>query len=114
MAQGGTDAQERFLQVPEPTAAIEAEFPPENPGLIVPIELDLVRAEFEDRTWDAFRRVVIQRQVPARVAVELGMSIESVYQAKSRVLRRLRRNSMDSWIEYLLQHVGITWLAAIA
>ena len=35
--------------------------------------------------------MVIQRQPSARVAVDLGMRIEAVYQAKSRVLRRLRR-----------------------
>ncbi len=97
-AQGGTDAQERFLQVPDPAAAIEANCAQEDPGLIVPLGLDLVRAEFEDRTWQAFHRVVILRQAPARVAVDLGMSIDAVYQAKSRVLRRLRQE-LDGLLE---------------
>ena len=64
----------------------------------MPIGLDLVRAEFEDRTWEAFRRVAIERQSPARVAVELGMSIQAVYKAKSRVLRRLRQE-LDGLME---------------
>jgi RNA polymerase sigma-70 factor, ECF subfamily len=51
----------------------------------------MLAAEFEPRTWEAFRRAVVEHQPPARIALELGMSIDAVYQAKSRVLRRLRR-----------------------
>jgi RNA polymerase sigma-70 factor, ECF subfamily len=90
-AQGGTDAQERFLEVPEPPDACAAGAPEEVTDVIVPIGLELVRAEFEERTWEAFRRVVIQREPPAGVAADLGMSIDAVYQAKSRLLRRLRQ-----------------------
>jgi RNA polymerase sigma-70 factor (ECF subfamily) len=64
----------------------------------MPIGLDLVRAEFESHTWEAFRRVAIERQSSARVAVDLGMSIAAVYQAKSRVLRRLRQE-LDGLME---------------
>jgi RNA polymerase sigma-70 factor, ECF subfamily len=91
VAQGGTDAQERFLQVPdlpEPSAATD---PQEVRGLIMPIGLEMIRGEFEDRTWEAFRRA-IEGQAPAEIAADMGMSIQAVYQAKSRVLRRLRRN----------------------
>ncbi len=91
VAQGGTDAQQRFLQVPELPEPVEASDVQEASSVIVPLGLELVRAEFESRTWEAFRRVVIERQPSARVAVELGMNIEAVYQAKSRVLRRLRQ-----------------------
>jgi RNA polymerase sigma-70 factor (ECF subfamily) len=64
----------------------------------MPIGLDLVRAEFENHTWEAFRRVAIERQSSAQVAVDLGMSIAAVYQAKSRVLRRLRQE-LDALME---------------
>ncbi len=64
--------------------------------MVLPIGLELVRAEFEPRTWEAFRRVAIERQPPVRVANELGMSIQAVYQAKSRVLRRLRQDLDDA------------------
>jgi len=87
-ARGGTDAQEQLHQVPEP---LEAGDPREVADLVLPIGLELLRAEFESRTWEAFRRVAIEGQPSARVAMDLGMSIESVYQAKSRVLRRLRQ-----------------------
>lgn len=53
--------------------------------------LDLVRAEFENRTWDAFWRTAIDGQPAGDVAAQLGMSLHAVYKAKSRVLRRLRQ-----------------------
>jgi RNA polymerase sigma-70 factor (ECF subfamily) len=52
--------------------------------------LDLVQAEFETRTWTAFWRTAIEGEAPDVVAAELGVSINAVYKAKSRILRRLR------------------------
>jgi RNA polymerase sigma-70 factor (ECF subfamily) len=98
VAQGGTDAQQQFLQVPELPKHVESGNSQETRGLIMPIGLDLVRAEFENHTWEAFRRVAIERQSSAQVAVDLGMSIAAVYQAKSRVLRRLRQE-LDALME---------------
>jgi RNA polymerase sigma-70 factor (ECF subfamily) len=46
--------------------------------------------EFEDRTWQAFWLVTIERNGAVDVANELGISAATVYQAKSRVLRKLR------------------------
>jgi len=57
-----------------------------------------VRAEFEHQTWEAFRRATIEGQPPARIALDLKMSIQAVYQAKSRVLRRLRQE-LDGLLE---------------
>jgi RNA polymerase sigma-70 factor, ECF subfamily len=91
VALGGTDAQERFLQTPELEETTPSDNPREVNGLVMAAGLELVRAEFEDRTWDAFYRTAIQGQSPAGVAIELGMSLQAVYQAKSRVLRRLRQ-----------------------
>ena len=52
--------------------------------------LDLIRSEFESRTWEAFWGVAVGRGKPADVAADLGMTVAAVYMAKSRVLRRLR------------------------
>ena len=51
---------------------------------------DWIRSEFRDSTWQAFFRVVIDEASAREVAEELGMSINAVYLAKSRVLRRVR------------------------
>jgi RNA polymerase sigma-70 factor (ECF subfamily) len=53
--------------------------------------LQLIEPEFTISTWEAFRRQVIDGLDPLEVARDLGLSIDSVYAAKSRVLRRMRR-----------------------
>jgi RNA polymerase sigma-70 factor (ECF subfamily) len=52
----------------------------------------LARAEsdFAPATWAAFRRQVLDGEPAAAVAAELGLSVNAVLIAKSRVLRRLR------------------------
>jgi len=50
----------------------------------------LIQGEFEPRTWQAFWRVAVERQYPADVAADLKISVNAVYLAKSRILRRLR------------------------
>ncbi len=52
--------------------------------------LELIRSEFESRTWDAFWGVAVGGGKPADVAADLEMTVAAVYMAKSRVLRRLR------------------------
>ena len=58
---------------------------------IVRRAIEVVRNEFETRTWDAFWAVTIEQRAPHDVATQLGVSPGAIYQAKSRVIRRLRR-----------------------
>ena len=53
--------------------------------------MELVEPHFEPTTWRAFRRVVIEGVKAAAVAAELGISVNAVLLAKSRVLSRLRQ-----------------------
>lgn len=50
----------------------------------------VVEADFALATWAAFRRQVIDGLAPAAVAEELGLSVNAVVLAKSRVLKRIR------------------------
>ena len=52
--------------------------------------LKLMQAEFQASTWKACWECVVSGKPAAAVASELGMTVASVYAAKSRVLRRLR------------------------
>ncbi|MBS0208201.1 MAG: sigma-70 family RNA polymerase sigma factor [Planctomycetes bacterium] len=52
--------------------------------------LALIGEEFSEKTWQAFWLTAVEGRYPADVAQELGMSVNSVYLAKGRVLRRLR------------------------
>ena len=88
-AQGGTrSAQAELVQVPE-RPSDEAEGTPLGTWL-EQRALDMIRAEFEDRTWAAFWHATVDDRTAAEIAADLGMSKEAVRQAKYRVLRRLR------------------------
>ncbi len=52
--------------------------------------LDLTAREFNGRDVLAFRRVVLDEAKPAQVAEELGVSVNVVLLAKSKILRHLR------------------------
>jgi RNA polymerase sigma-70 factor (ECF subfamily) len=90
-AQGGTDAQVRFSQIPEDASASSLADPrSEDRIALAQRALTLVRAEIEDRTWEAFWRLTVDGRPGAEVAEELEMSIQAVYQAKCRVLKQVR------------------------
>jgi RNA polymerase sigma-70 factor, ECF subfamily len=91
IAAGGTTAQLRFAQiaaadVEEPSTADMAS---ERMDL-VRRALALVKADVEEHNWQAFWRVVVDGHAPADVAADLGISVNTVYLAKGRLLRRLR------------------------
>src|SRR5262249_59612374 len=85
-SQGG----DALAEVPMPDdedAVDEAEYR----AYLVRRALELMQAEFQPTTWRAFWECVTAERPAAAVAAELGLSVDAVYAAKSRVLRRLRR-----------------------
>jgi RNA polymerase sigma-70 factor, ECF subfamily len=63
---------------------------PEDVPSVYERALNLMCRDFEDSTWQAFWRVVIENRSPSLVAEELKISANAVYIAKARVLSRLR------------------------
>jgi RNA polymerase sigma-70 factor (ECF subfamily) len=84
------------------SAPLESEIvmPPEADGLeeseyrlyVVGRALMLMAADFEPTTWQACWETVVGDRSAADVAAELGITVNAVYLAKSRVLVRLRRD----------------------
>jgi RNA polymerase sigma-70 factor (ECF subfamily) len=58
--------------------------------------VELVRGEFEERTWQAFWLTVIDGRSTAAVAAQTGVTPAAVRQARSRILRRLKEEVGDS------------------
>jgi RNA polymerase sigma-70 factor (ECF subfamily) len=88
---GGSDALAALAQVAADASSASGDAADESDAaLVYRRALDLVRSEFEAPTWDAFWRVTIDNQCPEDVARKLGMTLNAVYLAKSRILRRLR------------------------
>jgi RNA polymerase sigma-70 factor (ECF subfamily) len=93
---GGTDAQTRFAELPAPApgepdsaAGDDAER-----RLFFRV-LELIHAEFEEKTWQAFWRSAVDGQAPKDVGADLAMSAGAVRVAKYRVLHRLREELGD-------------------
>ena len=90
-ATGGTQAQIRLAEYCEsilesdedPTSASES-------SQLVSRAMELIRPEFGDRSWAAFRQVVMDQRATKDVADDLDMTPSGVRQAKRRILKRLR------------------------
>jgi RNA polymerase sigma-70 factor (ECF subfamily) len=91
-AQGGTLAQQALQQVAEPALPADSQ---EDLSGLCHRALELVRSEFEARTWEAFWRAAVEGQPPAVIAADLGVTPAAVRKAKSRVLFRLRQEVGD-------------------
>jgi RNA polymerase sigma-70 factor (ECF subfamily) len=93
---GGSSARERLAQLPAPQPDEDDLAPTENgEGSLFLRALDLIREEFEERTWSAFWRTAVEGRAAKDVAADLGMSPGAVRVAKSRVLHRLREELGD-------------------
>jgi RNA polymerase sigma-70 factor (ECF subfamily) len=90
-ASGGTDALLLLHNVQDGAAPEdEEEDPHEELDGLRRRALELVRGEFEERTWRAFWLTVVESRAPADIAAEMGVSPTAIRMAKSRVLRRLK------------------------
>lgn len=120
---GGSEALQRFARVPAPPAAddlaldptgsiaVGAELPAAEPmsaaeqspaaeeaaleRQLFQRGLELIRGEFEPRTWQAFWRTAVDGRAAKDVGADLSMSPGAVRVAKSRVLQRLREEIGD-------------------
>jgi RNA polymerase sigma-70 factor (ECF subfamily) len=94
---GGTDQQMHWLILADPMSdQPDEETNRSETSTVLHAALQLVRQEFEDRTWTAFWRLTVDESSPDEVAAELAMTRAAVYKAKSRVLCRLRQVLGDS------------------
>ncbi|HZU35472.1 MAG TPA: sigma-70 family RNA polymerase sigma factor [Gemmataceae bacterium] len=89
-AEGGSDAWRRLQDIADPLADADPDEPAQLRDLYQRA-LEQVRAEFQENTWQAFWRTVIDGHSPSTLSEELGMTPAAIRQAKSRVLRRLRQ-----------------------
>jgi RNA polymerase sigma-70 factor (ECF subfamily) len=73
-----------------PDDSTSAPAPLDEESLVVREAIELLRHEYEERTWRAFWQTVVEGRSPRDVAGDLRMSLNAVYLARSRILRRLR------------------------
>jgi RNA polymerase sigma-70 factor, ECF subfamily len=69
----------------------------EERNILIRRALQIMYSDFEPTTWRACWEVVACDRAAAEVADELGVSVDVVYSACYRVIRRLRNELADAW-----------------
>ena len=88
------DPTEAFLtQLEDPAGNLAQQWDREHNKHVTDKLLALVKPDFTPHVWTAFEELTLARRPAADVATQLGMKVEAVLQAKSRVLRRLRQEA---------------------
>lgn len=80
-------------QLEDPASDLSRQWDQEHDRHVVHRLLERIEGDFEAKTWQVFRKVVIEDAEPAAVAAELQLNLAGVWNAKSRVLRRLRQEA---------------------
>jgi RNA polymerase sigma-70 factor (ECF subfamily) len=90
LAAGDSDMARRLAELEDPHSDLSRQWDREHDAHVAQRLLEMIEKDFETATWQAFRRVVLEGASPTEVAAELGISLNAVYLARHRVLRRLR------------------------
>ncbi len=90
-AGGDSAVLDRLDQLEDPASPLSRMWDEEHDRHVVRRLLALVEPDFEASTWRAFRAVMLEGEKPAAAAARLGLSVNAVLLAKSRVLARLRQ-----------------------
>lgn len=88
-----SDIDARLAQLDDPSSEMSLIWNREHDQYVLRQLLTLAEPHFEPATWTAFCRVALDGKKSDVVAEEMGISINTVCLAKSRVLRRLRQES---------------------
>jgi len=106
-AGGDSDIERKLQQLEDPASALSQVWNREHDQHVARQLLALVEPHFAPTTWRAFCRVALEGVRADVVASELGMSLNAVFIAKSRVLSRLRQEAgglIDSASGFLTDH----------
>ena len=92
-ARGDSDIERRLQLLEDPASELSEIWNRQHDRHVVRRLLATTESSFEPSTWKAFCRVAIEGARPDLVATELGISLNAVFIAKFRVLKRLREEA---------------------
>jgi RNA polymerase sigma-70 factor (ECF subfamily) len=92
-ATGDSDFLRQLDELESPDSALSRLWDREHDQHVAASLMQRVQGDFAPTTWQAFQRHALEGEPAARVAEELGLSLNSVLLAKSRVLKRLRQEA---------------------
>jgi RNA polymerase sigma-70 factor (ECF subfamily) len=82
-----------LTQLADPNSELSRQWDDEHDHYVLRRLMELIEPMVEPSTLAAFRRVAFDGVAPAQAAEELGLSLNAVLLAKSRVLSRLRQEA---------------------
>jgi RNA polymerase sigma factor (sigma-70 family) len=88
---GETDVLRLMEEQPDPNREESVLFETEYRRSLLAWAAERVRPAFSELAWQAFWQTGVEGKAPKAVAQALGMSLGTVYQYKSRVVARIRR-----------------------
>lgn len=91
---GGSAFGEVINQLEDPNSGLSAQWNLDHDRHVLQYLLDEVRPSFTDKTWQAFQRFALDGLSADDVSQELGISVNAVFVAKSRILSRLRQRGL--------------------
>ena len=95
VAVGGSDFLKQLDKLEDPASQISDLWDREHDRHVMRRLLAAIQPRFAEGTWQAFQSLVLGGARAEQVAAELGVSLNVIYTAKSRVLKELRREAED-------------------
>jgi len=91
---GDSNIERRLSQLDDPASELSQLWNRQHDLHVVQQILALTEPNFTAETWAAFTRVALDGERADKVAAEMGISLNAVFIAKSRVLSRLRQEAV--------------------
>jgi RNA polymerase sigma-70 factor (ECF subfamily) len=92
-ATGDSDFLRLLDELESPDSALSRLWDREHDKHVAASLMQRVKGDFDPVTWQAYHRYALEGEPAAQVAEALGLSLNSVLLAKSRVLKRLRQEA---------------------
>jgi RNA polymerase sigma-70 factor (ECF subfamily) len=92
-ATGDSDFLRLLDELESPDSALSRLWDREHDKHVAASLMQRVQGDFDPVTWQAYHRYALEGEPAAQVAEALGLSLNSVLLAKSRVFKRLRREA---------------------
>ena len=92
---GASDSTGLFEAIPDVTDESSGSAPKNELAWLVQNAALQLKETVVESTWQSFWRTVVDGENPSDVAADLGISVNAVYRAKSRLLKRLREELGD-------------------
>ena len=94
-----SDVLSRLAELEDPASNMSRLWDEEHDRAVTRRLLELLKPRFKPQTWQAFQRVSLEGADPDAVAAELGITVNAVFIAKSRVMTLLRQEGAGLLLE---------------